>query len=89
MHAKPGDWLIVNGPNTGSPARRGRIEKVRSADGTPPYVVRWSDSDTVTLTFPGPDSYVVSAEELKADAAVAGARFSSVQDEIAGRRKHR
>jgi hypothetical protein len=89
MRAEPGDWLIVNGRNTGAPNRRGRIEEVRSADGAPPYLVRWSDTDTVALTFPGPDSYVVSFEELKSDAAAAGARYSSIQDEIAGRRSHR
>jgi hypothetical protein len=88
MRAETGDWLIVNGRSTGRPTRRGHIEEVRAVDGAPPYLIRWSDTHAVTLTFPGSDSYVVSTEELKADADVAGARFSSVLDGIAGRRKH-
>jgi hypothetical protein len=86
MRAKPGDWLIVNSRGTGTHTRRGRIEEVRSADGAPPYLVHWSDTDTVALTFPGPDSYIVSPEELKATADVDAARFSSIQHEITERR---
>jgi hypothetical protein len=53
--------LIVEGRNVGSHARRGLIKEVHSGDGSPPYLVRWSDSDQECLTFPGPDAHIVAA----------------------------
>jgi len=66
MHAKPGDWLVINGPRTGAPDQRGRILEVHSADGTPPYVVRWTADDHVSTVFPGPDAVVLTAAEEQA-----------------------
>ncbi|WP_199850389.1 pyridoxamine 5'-phosphate oxidase family protein [Streptomyces sp. CMB-StM0423] len=58
MRAEPGDQLVVESPATGAAGRDGEIVGVRHADGTPPYEVRWSDTDEVTLVCPGPDAHV-------------------------------
>ena len=57
MKAKAGDWLVE------APGRRGLIREVRHADGTPPYVVRWLDTEHEALVFPGPDAHIVTAED--------------------------
>ncbi|MDX8034957.1 DUF1918 domain-containing protein [Lentzea sp. BCCO 10_0856] len=62
MKAKAGDWLVVEGPETDHRGRRGLILSVRHEDGTPPYLVRWLDSEHEALVFPGPDAHVVAAE---------------------------
>lgn len=59
MFAKVGDRLVVRGRNLDDPQRDGEIIEVRHPDGTPPYVVRWSDTGHESLVFPGPDAYVV------------------------------
>jgi hypothetical protein len=64
MHAQRGDWLIVETATVGRHARRGRIESIESADGAPPYRVRWVGEDTLCLVYPGPDAHVVSDADL-------------------------
>ncbi|MFE7172368.1 DUF1918 domain-containing protein [Streptomyces sp. NPDC057616] len=58
MRAHIGDVLVVESPTTGTTRRDGEIVGLRHEDGTPPYEVRWSDTDEVTLVFPGPDAHV-------------------------------
>lgn len=58
MRAHIGDQLVVESPTTGATRREGEIVGLHHADGTPPYDVRWSDSERVTLVFPGPDAHV-------------------------------
>ncbi|MEW2304175.1 pyridoxamine 5'-phosphate oxidase family protein [Streptomyces sp. NPDC006655] len=59
MRAQLGDQLVVETPAaTGAARRDGEIVGLRHDDGTPPYDVRWSDTDQVTLVFPGPDARV-------------------------------
>ncbi len=65
MHAKRGDWLVAEGRIVGGTVRRGLIEEVHGPDGTPPYLVHWSDNGHRALIFPGPDSHVLSEEELQ------------------------
>jgi hypothetical protein len=73
MHAQVGDWLMAQGKDIDHRARRGQILSVDSADGTPPYRVRWDDDGHEAIVFPGPDTRVVSAAELaKLDAVKAG-----------------
>ena len=62
MFAAVGDRLVVRGQHVDEPMREGEIIEVRHADGSPPYVVRWSDSGHETLVFPGPDAYVEHGE---------------------------
>ncbi|CAM3633351.1 DUF1918 domain-containing protein [Smaragdicoccus niigatensis] len=89
MRAKPGDWLVVESRSDGEHSRRALIQEVHSADGSPPYVIRWTDSGHEVLMFPGPDSHVVTKEELERQEAEAVARAAAVQAEIAARRAHR
>ena len=85
MRAHPGDWLIIERGDVDHPARRGRIEEVHAADGTPPYWVRWLDTGRVALVFPGADVHLLTQDELdRADAAAAD-RFAAVHQEIAHR----
>ncbi|MGY4103085.1 DUF1918 domain-containing protein [Nocardia sp. R16R-3T] len=82
MHAQPGDWLIVEGGANRGPTRRGLIEEVHSPDGSPPYLVHWSDTGHRALTFPGPDSYVLNSAQLHEREQRAAARFAALRDEL-------
>ncbi|WP_163507192.1 DUF1918 domain-containing protein [Fodinicola acaciae] len=64
MHAKTGDWLVVYGPKVDHRGKRGRILEVRSADGTPPYRVKWLDGNEA-LVFPGPDAEIIDTAVLR------------------------
>ncbi|MCL6735979.1 pyridoxamine 5'-phosphate oxidase family protein [Streptomyces neyagawaensis] len=58
MRAQLGDRLVVESTTTGATRRDGEIVGLHHEDGTPPYDVRWSDTDEVTLVFPGPDAHI-------------------------------
>lgn len=86
MKAKVGDWLVVKGTTVDKPDQRGLITEVHSSDGSPPYVVRWLDTDHVATVFPGPDAIVVTAREQQAADERAQHRFGAVQSAIVRRR---
>ncbi|MFF8864779.1 pyridoxamine 5'-phosphate oxidase family protein [Streptomyces sp. NPDC015139] len=65
MQAHLGDQLVVESPATGVNRRDGEIVGLHHDDGTPPYDVRWSDTDEVTLVFPGPDAHVRHLEHSR------------------------
>ncbi|HET9140608.1 DUF1918 domain-containing protein [Actinophytocola sp.] len=88
MRAQSGDWLVIEAGDEHQHARRGLIEQVRSADGVPPYLVRWLDTGRTALVFPGPDAHVLTAAELARIDATVTARCAAVQTEI-GRRSRR
>ena len=52
MHAAVGDRLIVRGTHVDDSERDGEILEVRGEGGTPPFVVRWSDTGHEALVFP-------------------------------------
>jgi hypothetical protein len=58
MYAKVGDKIVVRGNRVAEPERDAVVVEVRGSDGSPPYVVRWSDGHE-GLYFPGPDAVVV------------------------------
>ncbi|MER5461215.1 pyridoxamine 5'-phosphate oxidase family protein [Streptomyces sp. NPDC002668] len=62
MRAQLGDQLVVESPTTGVTRRDGEIVGLHHEDGTPPYDVRWSDTERITLVFPGPDAHVQHIE---------------------------
>ncbi|MGY3205914.1 pyridoxamine 5'-phosphate oxidase family protein [Streptomyces sp. TE5632] len=62
MRAHLGDQLVIEGPATGATRRDGEIVGLHHEDGTPPYDVRWSDTQEVTLVFPGPDAHIKHLE---------------------------
>ena len=53
MKAKVGDWLVIKGTTVERSDQRGEITEVRSADGSPPYTVRWLTTGHVATVFPG------------------------------------
>ncbi|HET8663806.1 MAG TPA: DUF1918 domain-containing protein [Nocardioides sp.] len=58
MYAAVGDRLVIHSHHLDAPDRDGEIVEVRHADGSPPYLVRWSDTGHESLMFPGPDATV-------------------------------
>lgn len=58
MYAVVGDRLVVRSLHLDGPVRDAEILEVRHPDGSPPYLVRWSDTGQEGLVFPGPDAYV-------------------------------
>ena len=58
MYAAVGDELVVRSLHVDGPHRDGEIIEVHGADGSPPYLVRWSDTGHESLVFPGPDAFV-------------------------------
>lgn len=58
LTASVGDRIIIKGHRVGEHDRDGEILEVRGEDGKPPYLVRWDDTGTVGLLFPGSDAVV-------------------------------
>ena len=58
MHAAVGDRLVMHSRHVGEREKVAEIIEVRGADGTPPFLVRWIDTDHEALVFPGPDATV-------------------------------
>jgi hypothetical protein len=58
MRAAVGDRIVIKGHYVGEPDRDAEILEVRGPDGSPPYLVRWSDDGHEGLFFPGPDAVV-------------------------------
>ncbi len=58
MKAFVGDRYVQASGVVDGPVRDGRVVELRHTDGSPPYVVEWSDTHERTLVFPGPDAHV-------------------------------
>ena len=71
MKASVGDRIVMASNKLDGPVRDGRIVELRHRDGTPPYVVEWSDTGQTGLVFPGPDAHV---EHVSAQAGTAAER---------------
>ena len=82
MKANVGDWLVIKGTTIDRPDQRGLITEVHSSDGSPPYVVRWLETDHLATVFPGQDAVVVTAEEQEAADERTRHRFAAVQQAI-------
>lgn len=76
MHARVGDEIVVRGTTDGVGERDGEIVGLHHADGSPPYDVRWAESEKVTVYFPGPDAAVRHLPQI-AQAASSGRRATS------------
>ena len=53
MPARPGDLIVLDSPQVGSPAREGEILNVRVGEFSVRYQVRWGDGSE-TIISPGP-----------------------------------
>jgi len=60
MHAKKGDWLVVESSAVDRHSRRGIVLRVEGTDGAPPFLVRWEDNGHEGLVFPGPDAHIAA-----------------------------
>jgi len=60
MHAEVGNWLVIHGRALDDPVREGLVVDVPHGDGTPPYLVRWTDDDRLSLVFPGSDAELLT-----------------------------
>lgn len=58
MHARVGDQIVIRSAHVDEPVRDGEVLEVRGPDGSPPYLVRWSDTGHEALLIPGPDATV-------------------------------
>jgi hypothetical protein len=63
MHATAGDRIIVRSVHVGEHDRDGEVLEVRGENGTPPYLVRWSDTGHDGLFFPGPETVIHHHDE--------------------------
>jgi hypothetical protein len=61
MKASIGDRIVVVSPQVGGVVRDCLIVELRNPDGSPPYVVRWSDTGQEALYFPGSDGRIQKA----------------------------
>lgn len=60
---------MVASTRLNGPVREGHVVELRHPDGSPPYVVKWSDDGQQALFFPGPDAHLMAARETSASAA--------------------
>ena len=58
MKASVGDRIVIASNRLDHPLRDGKIVECRNVDGSPPYVVEWSDTGQTGFFFPGPDAQV-------------------------------
>jgi hypothetical protein len=65
MKAHVGDRIVVASPTIGGAVRDGEVVEVRGTAGEPPYLIRWSDSGSIGLYFPGADAHVSAAQDVK------------------------
>jgi len=56
MKAEVGDELVVESTDPALTRRTGTILALRTADGSPPYLVHWVVGDYNSLIFPGPST---------------------------------
>ena len=62
MKASVGDRLILASSVLGGVVREGTVVELRHDDGSPPFMVEWSDTGERSLVYPGPDARVVHPE---------------------------
>jgi hypothetical protein len=61
MHASVHDRIVVHAAHVGELDRDGEILEVHGADGSPPYIVKWSDTGQQSLYVPGSDAVIRQA----------------------------
>lgn len=59
MRATVGDRILVHGRTVGAGEHQGQIVEVRGEEGSPPYLVRFTDGHEA-LVFPGSDCEITS-----------------------------
>lgn len=70
MRAVVGDRIVIASNTLDRPVRVGEVVELRHPDGSPPYLVHWTDTDQTALVFPGPDARVEHVAEPAPEPAV-------------------
>jgi hypothetical protein len=63
VKAAAGDHVVVESSHLSAHRREGQIVEVHDPNGAPPYLVHWTDTDSESLFFPGPDAHIVHAAD--------------------------
>jgi hypothetical protein len=80
MRAAVGDRIVIASNRLDHPLRDGKIVECRNVDGSPPYIVEWSDTGQTGFFFPGPDAQVQHfADQEQAKEVVATSPTEDVQ----------
>ena len=79
MKAQIGDQVIVASAQPGAAARTGTIVGLRHPDGTPPYVVRWTDTGQEGVYFPRHDGRIESIDLRDARVAAQPSRIAGTK----------
>jgi Domain of unknown function (DUF1918) len=58
LRAQAGDMLVIDQGSAGGIPRIGEIISMRSADGSPPYLVRWLAGEYESTILPGPGARI-------------------------------
>jgi Domain of unknown function (DUF1918) len=82
MKAKVGDFLVIKGTTVEQSDQCGEITEVRTADGGPPYVVRWLATGHIATVYPGPDALVLTPAEQEAADERVRSRHASVETAV-------
>jgi len=69
MRAHTGDWIVVESLHLGGERRRGQVVRLEHPDGSPPYLVHWTDHDRETVFFPGPEAHLEFPEKSSGESA--------------------
>jgi Domain of unknown function (DUF1876)/Domain of unknown function (DUF1918) len=69
MKATVGDRIVIASNHVDGPVRDCVVVELRHPDGTPPYVVEWSDNGQTGMMFPGPDAHVLHTADQDRPAA--------------------
>lgn len=59
MKASVGDHVVIASRRVDGHVRDGEVVELRHPDGTPPFIVRWSDTGQTSVFYPGSESRVV------------------------------
>jgi hypothetical protein len=62
MRGQVGDRISVRATHVGERVRDGQIMEVRGPDGSPPYVVEWSETGRSGLYYPDTDAVIHHGE---------------------------
>ncbi|MCO7272716.1 MULTISPECIES: dsRBD fold-containing protein [Cellulosimicrobium] len=79
MRASVGDRIVTASGVVGGAVRDGVVVELRHEDGSPPYLVEWTDTGERTLVYPGSDSYVEHVPGAEAGSGAGSTKVWRVQ----------
>lgn len=79
LRAQVGDMLVIDQGSAAGIPRIGEIVSVPSADGSPPYLVRWLAGEYESTILPGPGAHIKRRHPARPAAAWRTSQLSSGQ----------